>query len=207
MILSDFRDFTRTHGHVFTYVPVEGEAWISQSWGGYHEWEDGRFKEFFILCGLSISHRSNYAWDLGALNSNMMSYSNYGTRNTDFEVFQKTVILPMNGRVVTLVREVHFSLDCGNLKQIHSFQEIDNDPDIDSAVELADHENGSGVDLEEKPQNMLELEIGGEGSPFLLRLLHLKQNSIPSDIKAKSIFLRKKRLVKTFGFLLRLVMN
>ena len=154
------------------------------------------FKGFLILCSLSISHRSNYAWDLGALNSNMMSYSNYGTQNTDFEVFQKTVILPMNGRVVTLVREVHFSLDCGNLKQIHSFQEIDNDPDIDSAVELADHENGSGVDLEEKPQNMVELEIGGEGSPFLLRLLHLKQNSIPSDIKAKSIFLRKKDMLR-----------
>ena len=67
----------------------------------------------------SISNRSNYAWDLGALNSNMMSYSNYGTKNTDFEVFQKTVILPMNGRVVTLVREVHFLLDCGNLKQMY----------------------------------------------------------------------------------------
>ena len=67
----------------------------------------------------SISNRSNYAWDLGALNSNMMSYSNYGTKNTDFEVFQKTVILPMNGRVVTLVRKVHFLLDCGNLKQMY----------------------------------------------------------------------------------------
>ena len=44
------------------------------------------------------------------------------------------------------------------------------------------------MDLEEKPQNMVELEIGGEGSPFLLRLLHLKQNSIPSDIQAKFIF-------------------
>ena len=30
--------------------------------------------------------RSNYAWDMGALNSNMMSYSNYGTHNTDYEV-------------------------------------------------------------------------------------------------------------------------
>jgi len=151
MIMSDFRDYMRTHGHVFSHVPVEGEVWISQSWGGYHQWEDGR---------------SNYAWDLGALNSDMMSYSHFGTRNTDFEVFQKTVILPMDGKVVTVVRE-----------------EIDNDPDIDAAVELADHENGSEVDLEEKPQNMVELEIGGEGSPFLLRLLHLKQNSIPSDIQ------------------------
>ena len=122
----------------------------------------------------------------------MMSYSHYGTRNTDFEVFQKTVILPMDGKVVTVVREVYFYPDCANVKSSHSialncqFQEIDNDPDIDAAVELADHENGSEVDLEEKPQNMVELEIGGEGSPFLLRLLHLKQNSIPSDIQANS---------------------
>ena len=122
----------------------------------------------------------------------MLSYSHYGTRNTDFEVFQKTVILPMDGKVVTVVREVYFYPDCANVKSSHSialncqFQEIDNDPDIDAAVELADHENGSEVDLEEKPQNMVELEIGGEGSPFLLRLLHLKQNSIPSDIQANS---------------------
>ena len=33
-----------------------------------------------------IMFRSNYAWDMGALNSNMMSYSNYGTHNTDYEV-------------------------------------------------------------------------------------------------------------------------
>ena len=69
-----------------------------------------------------INFRSNYAWDLGALNSNMMSYSHYGTRNTDFEVFQKTVILPMDGKVVTVVREVHFLINCGNVKvaiQLH----------------------------------------------------------------------------------------
>ena len=46
-------------------VPTEGEVWISTSWDKYHPWEDGR---------------GNYAWDLGALNSNMMSYSGYGTR-------------------------------------------------------------------------------------------------------------------------------
>ena len=46
--------------------------------------------------------------------------------------------------------------------------------------------------MEEKPQNIIELEIGGEGSPFLLRLLHLKQNSIPSDIQAMQKVLRSK---------------
>ena len=50
--------------------------------------------------------RSNYAWDIGALNNNMMSYENFGTRLTDFEVFGKSVILPMDGRVVTVVRSV-----------------------------------------------------------------------------------------------------
>jgi len=146
----EFRHYVRYHGHVFSHVPVEGEVWISRAWDSYHLWEDGR---------------SNYAWDLGALNSQMMSYSHYGTQNTDFEVFGKQVILPMDGRVVTVVRN-----------------EIDNDPNLNAAVEIEDHENGSEVDLEEKPQNIVELEIGGEGSPFLLRLIHMKQNSVPMDI-------------------------
>ena len=62
------------------------------------------------------------------------------------------------------------------------FQEVDNDPDINAAVEIEDHENGSEVDLEEKPHNQVELEIGGVGSPFMLRLLHLKQDTVPLDI-------------------------
>jgi len=146
----EYRIYVREHGHVFSHVPVEGEVWISRAWDSYHLWEDGR---------------SNYAWDLGALNSQMMSYSHFGTRNTDFEVFGKQVILPMDGRVVTVVRN-----------------EIDNDPNLNAAVEIEDHENGSEVDLEEKPQNIVELEVGGEGSPFLLRLIHMKQDSIPMDI-------------------------
>ena len=62
-------------------------------------------------------------------------------------------------------------------------KEVDNDPDINAAVEIEDHDNGSEVDLEEKPHNMVEVEIGGVGSPFLLRLLHLKQDTIPLDIQ------------------------
>ena len=54
--------------------------------------------------------RSNYAWDLEALNSQMMSYSHFGTSNTDFEVFGKSVILPMNGRVLSAVRNVSSNL-------------------------------------------------------------------------------------------------
>ena len=80
---------------------------------------NGRMEGCFSIVNIIaifINLRSNYAWDLGALNSNMMSYSHYGTRNTDFEVFQKTVILPMDGKVVTVVREVHFLINCGNAK-------------------------------------------------------------------------------------------
>ena len=65
-------------------------------------------------------------------------------------------------------------------------KEVDNDPDINAAVEIEDHDNGSEVDLEEKPHNMVEVEIGGEGSPFLLRLLHLKQDTIPLDIQVNA---------------------
>ena len=64
------------------------------------------------------------------------------------------------------------------LKTFNLFQEIDNDPNLNAAVEIEDHENGSEVDLEEKPQNIVELEVGGEGSPFLLRLIHMKQEEM-----------------------------
>lgn len=146
----EYRTYMRQHGHVFTYVPTEGEVWVSTGWDKYHLWEDGR---------------GNYGWDLGALNTNMMSYSNYGTRNNDFEVFGKQVIMPMSGRVVTVIRN-----------------QVDNTPDLTAAVEMDDHQTGIDVDLTELPQNIIEVEIGGIGSPFLLRLIHMKRNTIPSDI-------------------------
>jgi len=153
--LVEYKLYMREHDHVFHHTPVEGEVWISADWDGYHAWEDGR---------------SNYAWDLGALNSNMLSYEHYGTRNTDFEVFGKNVIIPMSGTVVTVVSH-----------------EADNDPDLDAAVEMEDHSSGSEVDLEEKPQNMIEVAIGGTGSPFLLRLIHFKQDTVSSDIQVGSV--------------------
>jgi len=147
----EYRQYSRQHGHVFSEVPTEGEVWISTSWDKYHPWEDGR---------------GNYAWDLGALNANMMSYSGYGTRNSDYEVFGKTVICPMYGRVVTVERD-----------------RVDNTPNITKAVEWDDHQSGLDVDLEQLPQNLVEVEIGGIGSPFLLRLIHQKRNTIPTNIK------------------------
>ena len=89
--LVEYKMFMREHDHVFHHTPVEGEVWISRAWDSYHTWEDGR---------------SNYAWDMGALNSNMMSYNHFGTKNTDFEVFGKNVILPMEGKVVTVISHV-----------------------------------------------------------------------------------------------------
>merc|ERR1712037_1053470 len=37
----------------------------------------------------------NYAWDIGALNTNMMSYSGLGRLNTNYAVWGKNVQLPM----------------------------------------------------------------------------------------------------------------
>ena len=48
-------------------------------------------------------------------------------------------------------------------------------------MEWDDHLTGIEVDLEEKPQNLIEVEIGGIGSPFLLRLVHMKRNTIPRE--------------------------
>ena len=46
--------------HHYCHLTTMFKIWISRDWTGYHSWEDGR---------------GNYAWDIGALNTNMMSYS------------------------------------------------------------------------------------------------------------------------------------
>merc|ERR1711936_403959 len=137
----EYRAYLRQHGYTFTEVPVEGEIWISGGWSGYHTWEDGR---------------GNYAWDIGALNNNMMSYSNYGTRNQDFEVWGKSVVLPMAGKVVTVQRD-----------------EIDNAPDVNAAVEVEDAADGSEVDLQELPQNMIEVVVGETGNSGTTYVPHM----------------------------------
>jgi len=148
--LVEYQHYMRINGYVWSVTPVEGEIWISRDWTGYHAWEDGR---------------GNYAWDIGALNTNMMSYSGLGRLNTNYAVWGKNVQLPMAGTVVTAVEK-----------------EVDNSPDMDAAVDLEDNVGGEGVELEELPQNLIELRVGGTNSPFLLRLIHLMQNSIPNGI-------------------------
>ena len=104
---------------------------------------------------------------MGALNANMMSYSGYGTRNEQYSVWGRNVLLPMAGKIVTRVEK-----------------EVDNTPDMVKAIDLGDHTNGRDVELEEKPQNLIELKpTNGQNSPFLLRLIHQRQNSIPSSIR------------------------
>jgi len=149
--LVQYQLYMRQHGHVFHNTPVEGESWILKAWESYHLWEDGR---------------GNYAWDLGGLHSNMLSYAGMGAKNEDFAVWGRKIRLPMGGKIVTAVKK-----------------EIDNVPDINAAIDLEDNPGGDGVDLKEKPQNMIEVQVGGNSSQFLLRLIHLKQDSIPNTIK------------------------
>merc|ERR1712037_338139 len=75
-------------------------------------------------------------------------------QNNQFYVWGKEVYLPFDG-VVTSANS--------------SFP--DNVPDITAAVEIEDAEDGSAVDLEERPSNGVEVTPGG---PFLLRLLHFR---------------------------------
>jgi len=90
-ILVEYQHYMRINGYVWSVTPVEGEIWISRDWTGYHAWEDGR---------------GNYAWDIGALNTNMMSYSGLGRLNTNYAVWGKNVQLPMSGTIVTAVEKV-----------------------------------------------------------------------------------------------------
>ena len=113
------------------------EVYILTDWSTYHTWEDGR---------------SDYGWDLSALNSNMMTYSYYGTRLTDFAVYGLDCYLPLGGKVVSVARS-----------------NPDNTPDIITAVDFGILTTGSEANLEELPNNGVEITPGG---PFLLRVIH-----------------------------------
>ena len=118
---------------------------------------------FNFICNF----RGNYAWDIAALNENFMTYTGSGEKNDQFAVWDRNVVLPMAGKIVTKVEG-----------------EIDNSPDLRAAIDLADHKEGRHVTLTEKPQNIIELKpMKGKESPFLLRMIHLRQNSIPSSIQ------------------------
>ena len=60
------------HILIFYFFKIQGEdVYILTDWSTYHTWEDGR---------------SNYAWDLASLNTNMMTYTGYGTRCYEAEL-------------------------------------------------------------------------------------------------------------------------
>ena len=61
-----------------------------EDWTRYHAWEDGR---------------SNYAWDLSAINSSFMTYSGKGENLSDYAVFERKLYLPMSGTVVNVEKE------------------------------------------------------------------------------------------------------
>ena len=100
------------------------------------------------------------------MNDAFMTYTDLGKENDEFAVWDRKIILPMDGKVVTRVEK-----------------EIDNPPNLAAAIDLEDHEDGKDVALEEKPQNLVEIKpLKGQKSPFLLRMIHLRKNSIPADI-------------------------
>ena len=103
------------------------------------------------------------------MNDDFMTYKDLGKENNQFAVWNRRIVLPMSGKIVTRVEK-----------------EIDNAPNLTAAIDLQDHENGKDVALEEKPQNLLEIKpLNGQKSPFLLRMIHLRQNSIPADVKVE----------------------
>ena len=128
-------------GKIYSFFQGD-EVYILTDWSTYHTWEDGR---------------SDYGWDLSALNSNMMTYSYYGTRLTDFAVYGLDCYLPLGGKVVSVSRS-----------------NPDNTPDIITAVDFGILTTGSEANLEELPNNGVEVTPGG---PFLLRVIHQQRVS------------------------------
>ena len=98
-----------------------------------------------------------------------MTYTKKGERNEDYAIWNRAVMLPIAGKIVTRIESA-----------------IDNSPNLAAAVDLEDHRDGKGVILEEKLQNLIEAKpIKGQNSPFLLRMIHLRHNSIPANIEVK----------------------
>ena len=48
----------------------------------------------------------------------------------------------------------------------------DNEPDLESAINMTEFESGTEANLTEKPHNAVEVSPGG---PFLLRILHQQE--------------------------------
>jgi hypothetical protein len=117
----------------------------------------------FVSYHLWEDERSNYAWDFGAIGGNYpLSYKWTANQNKNFYMFGKIVFLSMDG-TVTLVDSKY----------------SDNDPNVVFAVKIEDAESGAEVDLQELPHNGVEIDPSG---PFLLRMLHLKEGTVPNNI-------------------------
>jgi hypothetical protein len=96
-----------------------------------------------------------------------MTYTEKGETNERYAVWNRAVILPIAGKIVTRIGHA-----------------IDNPPNLIAAIDLEDHSDGKDVILEEKPQNLIEVKpTEGQNSPFLLRMIHLRQDSIPTSIE------------------------
>ena len=96
-----------------------------------------------------------------------MTYAEKGETNENYAIWNRRVVLPMAGKIVTRIEHA-----------------VDNSPNLIAAIDLEDHSDGKDVILEEKPQNLIEVRpISGQNSPFLLRMIHLRQDSIPPDIE------------------------
>jgi len=159
-----YTDYLRAHDVTIHRQPIEGEdVYILTDWSTYHTWEDGR---------------SNYAWDLASLNTNMMTYTGYGTRLTNFAVWNKAVYLPFSGTVSKVMR-----------------LNPDNPPDLTAAIQFEELDNGNEASLDEKPNNGVEVTPGG---PFLMRILHQKYASVPASI-IEGQFLEAGAYVGTVG--------
>ena len=132
--------------HYSHLIPLT-QIWISRDWTGYHAWEDGR---------------GNYAWDIGALNTNMMSYSViFASKSSSWYITLYTIHAytgpgAAEHKLCSLGKECstpdgwHCCHCCwkGQYLKMTSpgtswnLQEVDNTPDMDAAVDLEDNVGG-----------------------------------------------------------------
>ena len=109
----------------------------------------------------------------------MYTYSHFGRKLSDFEVYGMDIFLPLryqlncHSLLIILRNSVSKKMNVfSGLVTLVARNNSDNEPDFESAINMNEFESGTEADLTEKPHNAVEVTPGG---PFLLRVLHQQE--------------------------------
>ena len=98
------RQLPPRHSSRHPKLPTSGIFYLSLClYDGFKDGYNDPTRNILFLC---LPNYHSVLMSISNLGSSSTLNSGYGTRNSDYEVFGKTVICPMYGRVVTVERDV-----------------------------------------------------------------------------------------------------